>query len=53
MQKLYVRTPSLMCFYVDAETLEPLSCGVYDAYTDPMPVPTIEYSEWLNRRRPH
>lgn len=37
-----------MCFWVDAETLEPEGCAFYDAYafTDPLPVKTMELAEW-------
>ena len=40
-----------MCFYVDPHTLEPRSCGCYDAWahTDPEP-PQISASEWQSRR---
>ena len=41
-----------MCFWVDAETLEPLGCSVYDAYafSDPEPVPSMHVNEWSLRR---
>lgn len=37
-----------MCFRVDADTLEPLSCGCYDAYafSDPEPVESMSVSSW-------
>lgn len=44
----------LMCFPVDATTLEPLSCGSYDpwAWIDPVPGyrETIHINEWQTRR---
>lgn len=52
--KIYVRCPDRMCFWVDARTLEPAGCSFYDAYafTDPLPVPTLELTEWLAKQYP-
>ena len=46
----------MMCFLVDAETLKPLSCGVYDpwAWSDPEPGEQMSVAEWeriLHERR--
>lgn len=41
----------MMCFPVDAETLKPLRCGVYDpwAWSDPEPGEQISTAEWDGR----
>lgn len=53
--RIYVRCVDRMCFWADPETLEPLTCAFYDAwaFTDPLPVPTMEHSEWSARRQTH
>lgn len=41
----------MMCFKVDAQTLEPLTCSYYEpaAWNDPRG-PQMSYSEWLTTR---
>ena len=43
--------PDMMCFWVDATTLEPIGTAVYDAYafSDPLPGPAMTLSEWNDR----
>lgn len=43
--------PDMMCFKVDAETLEPLTCSYYEpaAWADPRG-PQMSYDEWLQTR---
>lgn len=52
MTDIYVRCPDRMCFWANAITLEPKACSVYDAFafTDPLPVPTLELHEWSDQR---
>ena len=52
--KIKVVGIDMMCFSVDAVTLEPLACGCYDPYalSDPEPgySETIGVNEWQVRR---
>lgn len=43
--------PDMMCFKVDATTLEPVTCSYYEpaALNDPQG-PQMSYGEWLFRR---
>lgn len=47
-----VRGDNRMCFWVDPKTLEPRGCEMYDAhaFSDPEPVPTMSYSQWVQKR---
>lgn len=52
--KIKVIGEDLMCFAVNAKTLDPQSCSCYDpfAWSDPDPeaIETIGIGEWQNRR---
>jgi hypothetical protein len=47
-KRIYVVCPDKMCFYVDAETLDPESCSFYDPYWDApyAPQPQMGVNEW-------
>jgi len=47
--KIYVGGIDRMCFYIDAETLEPLGRSSYDpwVFSDPLPnIETITVNQW-------
>ena len=46
--RIYVVCPDRMCFYVDAVTLDPLSCSFYDPYWNALyaPKPQMGVNEW-------
>ena len=53
MKPLYVRCVDRTVFPINRETLDPISCGCYDAYcySDPRSdVDYMEHSEWCRER---
>jgi hypothetical protein len=51
-QDIKVICEDRMCFKVDPVTLDPRSCGYYDAYafSDPEDVPSMSHAEWCLKR---
>jgi len=55
MDRIKVVGPDMMCWPVDAVTLEALACSHYDPYAwvtpDPKYTETISMHEWYDRRK--